>query len=49
MRGKKKRSQLNVRKDTKDALDSIKHPGQCYDGIIRELVRLYQETQKKAL
>jgi len=31
---------------TKDGLDSIRHPGQSYDGLIQELVRFWKEREK---
>jgi len=33
---------------TKEALDSIKHPGQSYDGLIQELVRYWKENKEGA-
>jgi len=40
---KAKRTTISVLRDTKDALDSIKHPGQSYNGLIQELVRLWKK------
>ena len=34
---------LAVKRETKEALDSIKHPGQTYDGVVQELVILWKE------
>lgn len=33
----KKRVTVNISRETKEFLDSIKHTGQSYDGLIREL------------
>ncbi len=40
---KEKRASVNLSRATKDALDSIKHTGQSYDGLIRELLRFRKE------
>jgi hypothetical protein len=37
---------LRVSEETKHALDSIKHPGQSYDGLIRELFSLWKSINK---
>lgn len=42
-----KRTTISILKPTKDALDSIKHPGQTYDGVIQELVKFWGEKKKK--
>ena len=39
----KKRTTVAIAKETKDALDSVKRPGQSYDGVIRELILVYKE------
>ena len=46
-KAKKKREQttIAIAKETKAALDSVKHPGQSYDGIIQELLRFYKEKR----
>ena len=38
-----KRSHLSISKQTKNDLDSIKHPGQSYDGLLKELVKFWEE------
>ncbi len=38
---KAKRTTISISIETKDALDTIKHTGQSYDGLIQELVRLW--------
>jgi len=43
---KMKRSSLSLSQATKDALDSLKHIGQSYDGLIKELVRFWKEREK---
>ncbi len=42
---KEKRSSVSLSRTTKDALDSIKHAGQSYDGLIRELLRFRNEQR----
>lgn len=37
-----------VQKSTKDRLDSIKHTGQSYDGIINELIDEYEHYLSKS-
>ncbi|MBA7580825.1 hypothetical protein ES708_22719 [subsurface metagenome] len=41
------RLSLWVSCQTKGDLDSIKHPGQSYDGIIQELIKLWRKVEKK--
>lgn len=43
MANKAKRTTISISRATKDALDSIKHPGQSNDGLIQELVNLWQK------
>ena len=38
---------IRVSRQTKDALDSVKHPGQSYDGVIQELVKFRTRRQKQ--
>jgi len=38
---KVKRSTISISQLTKDSLDSIKHPGQSYEGVIKELIKLW--------
>ena len=44
-----KRTTISITQQTKGALDSIKHPGQSYDGVIRELLKSRSEywTRRK--
>lgn len=46
MAGKTKRASLSLSQTTKDALDSLKHAGQSYDGLIQELVRFWKERKE---
>ena len=47
-RGESKRQRtMAILQRTKDALDSIKHPGQTYDGIIQELVELWKKEHRE--
>ncbi|MBA7601439.1 hypothetical protein ES703_08512 [subsurface metagenome] len=39
-KGREKRATLNISATTKDALDSVKHPRQSYDGVIQELIAI---------
>jgi len=41
-----KRSSIAVSQRTKDALDSIKHPGQTYDGVIQELITFWKGVRE---
>ncbi len=41
------RSSISIAGQTKQALDSIKHAGQSYDGLIQELVEFWKEKNKK--
>ena len=38
---------VSISKDTKGFLDSIKRPGQSYDGVIRELVMCWENNQER--
>ena len=42
----RKRASVSISKETKGFLDSIKRPGQSYDGVIRELVTHWKEKQE---
>ena len=42
---KRKRASMNVSQRTKDTLDSIKHPGQSYDGLLQELIKFWKEKR----
>lgn len=33
---------VSVSRETKDLLDSIRHPGQSYDDLIQELVKFWE-------
>ena len=41
-----KRASVSVAMETKGFLDSIKRPGQSYDGVIRELVMCLKKKQE---
>jgi len=41
-----KRASVSIARETKEFLDSIKRPGQSYDGVIRELVICWKKNQK---
>ena len=40
---KAKRTTISISEPTKHILDSIKHPGQSYDGLIQELIKLWEK------
>ena len=42
----KKRVTVSISRETKEVLDSIKRPGQSYDGVIRELVNCWKKKQE---
>ncbi len=42
----KKRASVSISRETKGFLDSIKRPGQSYDGVIRELVMHWKNTEE---
>jgi len=44
---KGKRLSLSVSQQTKEDLDTIKHTGQSYDGVIQELIKL--EKREKGI
>jgi predicted CopG family antitoxin len=37
---------IKIDETTKEKLDKVKHPGQSYDGIIRELAELWEDIKK---
>ena len=41
----KKRVTVSISRETKDFLDSIKHTGQSYDGLIRDLVTYWKKKE----
>jgi len=42
----RKRASVSISKETKGFLDSIKRPGQSYDGVIQELVNCWKKKQE---
>lgn len=42
----RKRASVSISKETKGFLDSIKRPGQSYDGVIRELVTYWKRNKE---
>ena len=42
----KNRVTMNISWETKELLDLIKHTGQSYDGLIRELVASWEEKKE---
>lgn len=40
------RANIGISRTTKEALNSIKHPGQSYDGLIQELFRFWKENKE---
>lgn len=45
--GKSKRTTIAILERTKDGLDSVKHPGQAYDGVIQELIDLWKKVKEE--
>jgi hypothetical protein len=43
----RKRASVSVSRTTKELLDSIKHTGQSYDGLIRELAMCWRKRKEK--
>jgi hypothetical protein len=43
----RERSSLNISRQTKDDLDSIKHSGQSYDGLIQELIKFWKDKGRE--
>ena len=41
-----KRASVSIARETKEFLDSIKRPGQSYDGVIRELVNCWKKKEE---
>jgi hypothetical protein len=41
----KKRVTVSISRETKDFLDSIKHTGQSYEGLIRDLVMCWKKKE----
>jgi len=41
----KKRVTVSISRETKDFLDSIKHTGQSYEGLIRDLVMCWKKNE----
>jgi len=37
-----KRSSISISQSTKASMDSVKHAGQSYDGVIRELIKFWK-------
>jgi len=42
-----RRSSLSISQSTKDSMDSIKHAGQSYDGVIQELVKFWKSKERQ--
>jgi len=43
---RKKRVTVSISRETKEFLDSIKHTGQSYEGLIRDLVMCWKRKQE---
>lgn len=46
-KGEEKRVSLSISTKTKVMLDSVKHPGQSYNGLLQELVTLHKEQRRR--
>jgi hypothetical protein len=42
----KKRVTVSISRETKEVLDSVKHTGQSYEGLIRDLVVCWKKKQE---
>ena len=42
----KSRVTVSISRDTKEVLDSVKHTGQSYEGLIRDLVMCWKRKQE---
>ncbi len=40
---KSKRLTISISRETKGALDALKHPGQSYEGLIQELIKVWKK------
>jgi hypothetical protein len=43
---RQERAHISLNSRTKEALDSIRAPGQSYDGIIQQLIRLWNRQSE---
>jgi hypothetical protein len=43
---RQKRAHISLNSRTKDTLDSIRAPGQSYDGVIRQLIKLWDRQNE---
>jgi hypothetical protein len=43
----RKQTTLSISRETKASLDSLKHPGQSYNGLIGELVKFWKDKAKQ--
>lgn len=43
-----RRATLNISQEAKSQLDAVKSSGQSYDGIIRQLVKFWQQKRGEA-
>ena len=44
---KGKRTTIAILQQTKGGLDSIKHPGQSYDGVIQDLLEFWKQKKRE--
>jgi hypothetical protein len=44
---KAKRTTISISQQTKADLDSVKHPGQSYNGLIGELVKFWKDKARQ--
>lgn len=43
----KQRTTISIQLPTKSDLDSIKHEGQSYDGVVQELVKFWKDKKSE--
>ncbi len=44
---RERRCCIAVRQQTKNALDSVKRPGQTYDGVIQDLLQFFKQKKRE--
>lgn len=42
-----KRTSVAISPQTKKRLDAVKHPGQSYDGLLQELMNIWEKNHPK--
>jgi len=45
MNNRNHRSTIGLRKSTKEKLDKLRAPGQCYDGLLRQIIDKWEKEE----